>query len=186
MSEVGIVIATEKTDDGRDVQVDPGGGPTVTAEQFLDAGDDSQALPGDSAALVKAPGQGRSLVVGYADTKNAPLAADGERRQYSRDAEGTPVAQFWLKADGSIVIEVLEGLTAPITIKSAGTITVESPNVLLGPAPGQPVARVGDLVVGQIAALSASPGAPITPNPAGTPGVPFAGQIVSGQSAVKA
>jgi hypothetical protein len=93
---------------------------------------------------------------------------------------------------GAITIQATGSGT--VTIQAAGTVNVEAPNVLLGPSPGQPIARVGDMVQVVVPAMVANPGAtppflvqPIPPVVATlTQGIPAVGQIVSGQQGVKA
>lgn len=77
-----------------------------------------------------------------------------------------------------------------ITVK-APTVHVDSPNVLLGSAPGKQVACVGDLVsvvVPQL--LCAAPGSPAVPVPptaiTSTGGTMGIGQIISGRSGCRA
>lgn len=92
-----------------DVKMNPGGGPNVTAEHFQPAGDDSAALPGDFGFAAPGPQAGRFAVLGYVDALNAPMAAPGEKRTYSRRPDGAAVAQIWLKGDGTILIENANG-----------------------------------------------------------------------------
>jgi hypothetical protein len=190
MGRIAEVLSIERTSDGTAIKVDPGGGANVTAQHFADAGDDSQPLPGDFTALEDSSGAGAEQVSGYHDPKNAGQAGPGEKRIYSRNADGAPVAEVWLKANGEVVIKVLAS-SAPITIESTGPIVVKSPDVRLGDAPGRPVARVGDLVAVTVPQLlSAAPGSPCVPVPptAVTPtgGYVAAGQIISGRNSVKA
>jgi hypothetical protein len=88
-----------------DVKSDPGGGANVTAQNFSAPGDDSHPLPGDYVALVNTPRAGVSAAVGYADPKDLQLAQRGEKRLYSRDADGNVIATIWIKNDGTIVLE---------------------------------------------------------------------------------
>lgn len=86
-----------------DVKADPGGGANVTAAHFAAPGDDSNPLRDDYVALLPIPRSGGDVVVGYADTLNAPKAEPGEKRIYARDADtGAAVAEVWIKSDGSI------------------------------------------------------------------------------------
>lgn len=88
-----------------DVKMDPGGGPNVTAEHFQPAGDDSPALPGDYGFAAPGMQAGRFAVLGYVDALNAPQSVPGEKRTYSRNDAGAPVAQVWLKGDGTVLVE---------------------------------------------------------------------------------
>lgn len=115
----GIVIAVETVEeDGAKLTIihaDTGGGDATRALLNRDPGDDSRPLPGDSVALVGAPGKGAEQVVGIADTANDAVAGAGEKRIYSRSGGGDVEAEIWLKADGSIVV----------TNKSGGSIRLE-------------------------------------------------------------
>lgn len=192
-ARIAVVLSTEprETADGRvlDVKVDPGGGANVTSRQFSSPGDDSVPLPGDTALQLPGPGAGREQTAGYADTANAKKAGPGEKRGYARDSDGNPVCEVWCKADGSIVLEVLKSGGAPIEINTTGTVILNSPDVRVGDSAGRPLARVGDLIVGALQALSSPPGQKIAPVPPATPtatgGVPFAAQIVSGSASAK-
>lgn len=178
MGRVGEVISTERDAAGvLTVRVDPGGGAVVSAEHFAPAGDDSRPRPGDFAAIEGSAGTGTEQITGYHDATPG-VAEEGEVRKYSRNADDEVVAVLWLKRDGSLELESLNG--APLRLKTTGAIILESPDVRIGDSAGAQLARVGDIVVGALPALSAAPGSPITPAPPGTPGVPFAAQIVSG------
>jgi len=114
MGRIAEVLSVERTTTPEgapvvNVVMDPGGGANVTAEHFADSGDDSPPLAGDFAALEPSAGTGTSRVTGYADTKNASKAKDGEKRLYSRKPDGTPAAEIWAKADGTVVIQGLLG-----------------------------------------------------------------------------
>lgn len=105
-----------------DVKLDPDGGSNITGEHFADPGDDSQPLPGDTAALVSMQRSGGYVPVGYADTVNAPAAGPGEKRIYGRDpATGLTVNQVWLKADGSVIISNTLGA---IELKADGSVDI--------------------------------------------------------------
>jgi len=87
-----------------DVKADPGGGQNVTGEHFAQPGDDSVPLPTDYVLLVRVQRSGGYAAAGYIDPLNAGAAAPGERRLYSRDGDGAPVATVWLKNNGSVVL----------------------------------------------------------------------------------
>lgn len=80
---------------------------------------------------------------------------------------------------------VIEMTTSKIEVKGP-TVHVNSPNVLLGEAPGAPVARVGDIVSVAVPAMIAGI-YPVIPLPPGLPtsagGVLAMGQIISGGGA---
>lgn len=87
-----------------DVKCAPGGNADITVEHFSDSGDDAHPLPDDYLFVVEAPGTGRWVAVGYIDTVNDPKATPGEKRMYSRNIDGQPVTEIWLKSDGTIAI----------------------------------------------------------------------------------
>lgn len=193
MAQQGEVIGFERrTEGGVEVsysKVDAGGG-DVEEVQHLDApGDDSQPLPGDFASFEELGKSGTKHSTGYHDPKTPQKAGPGERRLYARDSAGTTTVECWLKADGTLRIEVFKS-GGPIEIVTEGTVKVESPRVLLGKNASRGVACEGDFVVGAVRAICGAPGSPLIPVPPATPtptgGVPFAGQIVSGRRAVKA
>jgi hypothetical protein len=112
MAQIATVLSSARSTDETgahltDVKVDPGGNTSVTAEHYAAAGDDSLPLPGDSVALDDSSGTGVKRASAYADTKNAGKAGPGEKRSYARAADGTPVVEMWLKADGTFVISGL-------------------------------------------------------------------------------
>jgi hypothetical protein len=192
---LGTVIATERRQDGNvhltDVQVDAGAGDTTTAELYQAPGEDSLPMAGDTALLQEAPGSGVKAVVGFDDPNNAGTAEPGERRGYSRQADGTPAAEYHLKANGDVVIRSFVA-TGTIYIESAGPVIVKSPDVRLGDeTASRQVACIGDIIAGSIRATVALPSVqPLLPAPGSTPtptgGVPFTGQIISGSPRAKA
>ena len=186
-----VVAVERKVDNGvhmTDVEVDAGAGDTTTAELYQAPGEDALPMAGDSALLQEAPGSGVKAVVGFDDPRNAGSAEPGERRGYSRQADGTPAAEYHLKANGDVVIRSFVQ-TGKIFIESAGPVIVKSPDLRLGDeTASRPVACVGDLVAGSIHALSTAPGNPILPAagaPTPTAGVPFTAQIISGSARAK-
>lgn len=191
---LATVVASERKveEDGThviDIQVDAGAGDVGPVELYQAPGEDSLPMQGDSALLQEAPGTGLKAAVGFNDPKNAGTAAEGERRGYSRKADGTVAAEYHLKANGDVVIRSFVP-TGKIIIESEGPVIVKSPDIRVGDeTASRPVACVGDMVAGSIKALSTAPGTPIAPA-AGTPtptlGVPFVGQIISGSPNAKA
>jgi len=189
---LATVISTERREEEGvqmvDVIVDAGGGDNVPAELYQPPGEDSLPLPGDGALLQEAPGTGSKAVVGFHDPLNTGTAADGEKRGYSRKADGTPAAEFWLKADGSVHIKSFVP-TGTIFIESEGPVIVKSPDVRVGDeTASRAIACVGDLVAGSIKALTSTPGNPILPGagaPTASGGVPFVAQIISGSAKAK-
>jgi hypothetical protein len=181
MGRIAEVLSVERVvADGvhvREVRCDPGGGAAITAQQFACSGDDSEPLPGDFAMLEDSAGAGTETVVGYHDPKNEQKAVGGERRLYSRGPTGEVVAEFWMKTNGEIVVQVFNA--AAFTLKTDGPLNLDSPDVRLGKAPGRKLALVGDMVMGTLHALCASPSSPLAPNPAPVPGagVPFVAKI---------
>lgn len=192
---LGTVVTTERKteDDGTpitDVHVDAGAGDMLDAELYQPPGEDSLPLPGDGALLQEAPGTGAKAAVGFHDPKNQGKAGEGEKRQYSRQTDGTLAAEIWLKS-GALHIEIAPGMTFPIYIKTGGRVVIDSPDIRVGSEEAsRPIACVGDMVSGSVAALSAAAGFPIVPPPPALPtpsgGVPFVGKIISGSARAKA
>ena len=130
MGRLAIVLDVEVTErDGEkfyDIKVNPGPLDNVTAENLAPAGDDSPPLAGDYALLVESSGEGREVVAGYADTKNAKKSARGDKRVYARDSDGAQIAEVWIKNDGTIIISNSAGtftLDTSGNITASGTIT---------------------------------------------------------------
>lgn len=93
-----------------EVKCDAGDGDASTAGHFAPAGTDAPPLAGDVAYLAEDLGRGNAQAVAYQDPKNAGVAAGGEHRIYARAPDGTPVAEIWAKADGSILVRsILKG-----------------------------------------------------------------------------
>lgn len=130
MGRIGRVLAFIRTVRHKinltDVQVDPGGGPNITAEHFSAPGDDSYPLPGDYVGLTDQPGTGRESVLGYLDPKNEQKADVGEKRIYGRDTDGNQVNEFWLKNTGEIVITNGPGL---ITMQVNGDVVINGARI---------------------------------------------------------
>lgn len=120
MGRVAEVLSFERVTDEsgarvEEVKVDPGGDAITTAEHFAPSGDDSPPLPGDFAALEDTEGAGREQCIGYHDPKNEGKAATGECRRYARDANGVPVCEWWLRANGDVEIT---------SIKAGGKVVI--------------------------------------------------------------
>jgi hypothetical protein len=120
-----------------EVEIDPGDGALETATHFGPPGDDAQPLDGDHAAVVE--GSGEQLVVGYLDPVNARITGPGERRIYSRRADGEVVASVLLESDGTVTVESIEG-SVVVVIGADGIVRLGSAGASKG------VARVGDSV----------------------------------------
>lgn len=171
MSRIAQVKAFERVSDengeGADVTVDAGDGDPATVPHFADPGDDSQPLPGDDAALEDSGGSGGEQAVGYADTRNAGLAAPGEKRIYSRSAAGAVMAWVWLHADGSVIVENAAG--GVIEMAAGGDVTIN----------GVVIAMDGSVTApGEVTAMLTGPGTgvnlsthphPTAVGPTGTP-----------------
>lgn len=190
---LATVVSTERKveEDGTqviDVHVDVNGDAEVL-ELYQAPGEDSLPMPGDSALEQEAPGTGIKAVVGFNDPVNVGTAAPGERRGYSRQADGTPAAEYHLKANGDVVIRTFVA-TGKIFIQSGGPVIVDSPDIRVGDeTASRPIACVGDIVTGSIHALCAAPASPLLPatgSPTPSGGVPFSAQIVSGSPNAKA
>lgn len=88
-----------------DVEIDPGGGPAITAEHYGPAGDDAHPLTTDYALAVGIPRTGGAAVAGYVDPINTPKAQPGDKRIYARDSDtGVTVVEVWLKNDGTAMV----------------------------------------------------------------------------------
>lgn len=81
-----------------------GGGETVVTEHFQPPGEDSAGLPGDWTLHVRVPRSGGYATLGVV-TGLEPKAGPGEVRRYARDEDGAEVVSFWLKSDGSAIME---------------------------------------------------------------------------------
>ena len=129
-----------------DVKVDPGGGPNITGVHSSDPGDDSSPLAIDYAITQSIQGTGKEAVVGYVDTKNAPLSLPGEKRIYGRDSNGNVVNEIHLKATGEININrgassvVIDPAGKITTGNASGSVVVEpSGKITMGNAAGSVV-----------------------------------------------
>lgn len=128
MGRVAAVITVEA--DGN-VRCDLGGGDTVTADGFADAGSDCPPLPGDTVALEEGVGVGGYQVSGYHD-ETAKKAEGGEKRHYARDTDGSPVAEIHIKGDGTVEVTSLVAGGAKVTVKPDGTVDVEGDVTVTG------------------------------------------------------
>lgn len=122
-----------------DAVIDAGGGDHISAPHYACPGDDSQPLAGDFVATTEGGGSGGASAVGYLDAANAGVAAPGEKRIYSRKADGSVAAVVHLKADGEVLIESVEGAIV-IQLSAAGIVRIGSAGAAKG------VARLGDTV----------------------------------------
>ena len=113
-----------------DVKTDPGGGANVTAQHFSAPGDDSVPLVTDYALTVPGMHEGQASAVGYLDPKSAPVAVEGEKRIYSRDAAGETVAEVHLKNEGTI-IAFNENITLQLDPDGSGKIFNEDITIQL-------------------------------------------------------
>lgn len=109
-----------------DVTIDPGGGANLTTHHFACSGDDSRPLPDDFVAAVPSTGSGNAMAVAYLDPKNAGEAAAGEKRIYARDSGGDPVVWFWLKNDGSAIVDNGSG---SIELGADGVVTINGATI---------------------------------------------------------
>lgn len=91
-------------DNVTDIKSDPGGNANVTGFHLSSPGDDSLPLNQDITILVPIPGSGRDAAIAYADPKNSLQSEPGEKRIYSRDADGVQVAAIKLSKDGKILV----------------------------------------------------------------------------------
>jgi|SRR3954465_12655879 hypothetical protein len=166
------VISVERAqdEDGTpivNVQVDLGGGEVTTLELALAPGDDSPPLPADVALMVEDGGAGTGFASGFQDVKNPGKSANGEKRFYAREGDGTPAAEFWLKKNGDVVIT---------SLKSGGKVTIN----------GVVIDQDGNMTVpgkvdanGEVTAMKSGPSVTVsqqlTPSPFGPLGPPTPG-----------
>lgn len=145
-----IVDVTRTDEDGvpvYDITVDTGGGANVTARYVSPPGDDSPPRVGDSALVIDGPQTGSAVVVGLIDgtSRSAGL---GEKRFFSRDGDGNPIAWVWLKADGEVEIRNEHG---HFIMEPEGAVTINGVvididgNIL---APGEVTAQSDTAPVG--------------------------------------
>lgn len=76
-----------------------GRGDTRTANECAPAGTDAVPVKNMTAIYLTTDNSEVPVVVGYLNTQQ--LAAAGEHRLFSMDADGNPVYNIWLKADGT-------------------------------------------------------------------------------------
>lgn len=106
----------------RRVRADTGGKYTITGDLYQPAGDDTAPRPDDWVAMVKGV-DGRHHVVGVLDPKNTNTAASGERRLYSRKADGSVAASVHLKKDGEVEVK---NDAADFTVKPDGQVEMKN------------------------------------------------------------
>lgn len=121
-----------------EITVDVGSGSPSTAQHHGSPGEDSPPLPGvDFAHLSESPGAGSQDAVGYVDTVNEGKASPGEVRRIARAADGTPVAELWLKQSGDVEIT---------SLKAGGKLTLNGVEIDQDgniSAPGEVTAKAG-------------------------------------------
>jgi hypothetical protein len=116
---VGKVLSVSRVADGdvllTEIKVDLGNGDNRRPRSvWLPPGYDGNPLPGDFALMARTDTSGRLECFGFIDPKNVDLTKPGEARVYSRDSEGTTVAEAHLKDDGTISL-----------FNSSGNITLD-------------------------------------------------------------
>lgn len=172
MGRLAIVISSARgTEEGShvlEVKCDPNDGDIVTAAHFSASGDDAPPLPGDTAALEDSTGEGAEQVSGYLDTRNAGLAAPGEKRIFARDPDGNIVAEVHLFGSGTLRIENAEGF---IEIADSGTVSINGvtidPNGNIS-APGEVTAKASAAPVNLSTHLHPTAMGPSSPPTPGT------------------
>lgn len=132
------------------------------------------------------------VVVTVPYQRNGALVPSARHVVKVGDVDGAPGCRIetgrGLRIDlvGDQITVSATGMNQSIRVASSGRVAIESPDVRIGPGAGRQVACVGDMIAGSVAAICASPGSPLVPNPAGTPTVPVAGRIISGSANVRA
>lgn len=107
------------------VRADTGGGSSLTSPLYGAPGDDSNPLPGDTVVILRTAGNGSTVCVGAVDTENDTKADPGERRIYSRTAQGTTAAVIYLKNNGDIDMNgLIIGADGSITLPPLASIRV--------------------------------------------------------------
>lgn len=120
MGLISYVLSIVKREKSTDVKSDPGGNYNHNAAHYSAPGDDSLPLAGDAAVNVPTQRTGGFASVGYIDPNNLKSAGPGEKRSYSRNADGEQMAEAYLKDDGTIVIQNDKGI---FVITSSGAIS---------------------------------------------------------------
>lgn len=112
------------------VKADVGGGDIRTPTHYSAPGDDSQPLPSDYVVMVRVPGTGKYVAVGYLDPNDEQKAGAGEKRIYSRAADGSAVAGVYLKDNGNVVVTAGVNGSAPaaLTLSANGSIKGQNNN----------------------------------------------------------
>lgn len=108
MGRIAVILSFSRVEQNgvktSDVKIDTGGGYNITAQHYASPGDDSFPLKTDFVAIDSIPRRGGAISLGYLDPLNTPKAQEGDKRIYSRNAgSGVPVAEVWLKNDGSVL-----------------------------------------------------------------------------------
>lgn len=186
-ARIAKVLGFERDGTKETVKVDPGGGAPVTAAHVASPGVDAPPLPGDYAEISESTGKGTRRVVGYYDHRNTRLAEGGELRIYGRDSDGNVVNSWWLKGDGTVVLENAGGT---FEFLPSGTARCTFPEVELCDGAGQSVSRVGDFAAVVIPALMVidpvSGNLPVVPAAVGIGAkLAAAAIVVSGRSGLK-
>lgn len=116
----GRVLSTAILNGVREVKANLGSGEIKNAQMVQPPGEDSNPIASDTAYLAPGVRSGEAVATGYVDTVNAPSAAQGEKRFYSRVAStGAVATEIHMKADGSVVITA----SADVTINGNLVVT---------------------------------------------------------------
>lgn len=160
----------------REVRADIGGKNIRSCPQFQPANEDSVPLRDDYAVILPIKTVAHDPVVGYVDVKNhtdASPVGPGEKRIYSRDANGNIVAEAFFQADGTLYIQSDNGITVDSSngVVINGTVTVDGDLAITGD-----ITADGDIVAGTVSLkLHTHAGSPTAPTgPISPTGVPAA------------
>ena len=150
------------------VMLDMGGGINnhIEGKFYTTLGDDSNPLPLDYGVLTPTnkDGGGSGLVTGFLDIISDKKAEPGEKRIYARDSTGQPVAEIYLKKDGSLLISNGSGnvdLLANgninlngVVIDTSGNISNATSITSVGTIDGTTITGSTDVIAGTISGKS--------------------------------
>lgn len=102
-----------------------GANANITREHFQGANTDSVPLKGDFSISTGVHGTGASAFVGFLDPNQNQTSGPGEHRIYSRRADGTEVAELFLKNNGQATLSNDNG---SVTLAADGSSSMMNPS----------------------------------------------------------